>query len=269
MKTGRLVATGFLALFLVTGSGNTFAAPSGTVGQGNISVYKGGQLADKLTGSNPIEDESLLVCDGTCMIKARGISLIGSNGTQLAVKNEQNQFNLLVNEGRVDFVITDSINKVAFYTPKGQYAVADIMFNTSTANTVRGYMQVADDGTAEIGVNEGRMVFSTADGAKTVDSNNKILLAMADVPAEEGTTGAGAAGAAGSGAAAGAGISSGILIGGGMVVAAVAVGIIAASNDDGDVQLHPLIGQAPSIAPAATLSAQQPSQPPRAGSQAN
>jgi hypothetical protein len=262
MRTCQLVATGFLALFLVTGSGNTFAAPSGTVGQGNISVYKGGQLADKLTGSNPIEDESLLVCDGTCMIKARGISLIGSSGTKLAVKNDQNLFNLLVDEGRVDFVITDSISKVAFYTPKGQYTVADIMFNASTANTVRGYMEVAADGTAEVGVNEGRMVFSTADGTKTVDSNNKILLAMADVPAE-GAAGAGAAGAAAGGAA---GMSSGVLIGGGIVVAAVAVGVIAASNDDDDVQSLPAIGQAPSTPPAATPPAPQP---PRPGSPAN
>ena len=252
MRTGQLVATGFLALFLVAGSGNTFAAPSGTVGQGNISVYKGGQLADKLTGRNPIEDESLLVCDGTCMIKAQGISLIGSNGAKLAVKNDQNLFNLLVDEGRVDFIITDSISKVAFYTPKGQYTVADIMFNADTTNSVRGYMQVADDGTAEIGVDEGRMIFSTADGAKTVDSNNKILLAMADVPAE-GAAGAGAAGAAGAGSGAAAGtaaMSSGVLIGGGLVVAAVAVGVVAASNDDGDVQNFPAIGTPPAQQPA-------------------
>ena len=188
MRTDRFIATGILALFLVTGSGNAFAAPSGTVGQGNISVYKGGQLADKFTGQNPVEDEALLVCDGKCMIKSSGITLIGANGAKLAIKKDQELFNLLVNEGRVDFVITDSISKVAFYTPSGQYTVADIMFNAGTNNPVRGYMQVAGDGAAEVGVQEGRMVFSTAEGAKTVDSNNRILLAMADVTAGTRTT---------------------------------------------------------------------------------
>ena len=180
MKADRFIATGILALFLVTGSGNAFAAPSGAVAQGNISVFKGGQLAEKLTGQNPVEDEALLVCDGKCMIKAPGISLIGADGARLAIKKEQEQFNLLVNKGRVDFVINDSISKVAFYTSGGQYTVADIMFNASTNTPVRGYMQVADDGAVEIGVFEGRMVFSTAEGAKTVDSNNRLLLAMSE-----------------------------------------------------------------------------------------
>ncbi len=180
MKANRFIATGILALFLVTGSGNAFAAPSGAVAQGNISVYKGGKLADKLTGQNPVEEEALLVCNTKCMIKAPGISLVGADGANLAIKNEQEQFNLLVNKGRVDFVITDSINRVAFYTPDGQYTVADIMFNASTNTPVRGYMQVADDGAMEIGVLEGRMVFSTAEGAKTVDSNNRLLLGMAN-----------------------------------------------------------------------------------------
>lgn len=180
MRANQFVATGILALFLVTGSVNAFAAPSGAVAQGNISVFKGGQLADKLTGQNPIEDEALLICDGKCMIKAPGISLIGSDGAKLAIKQNQEQFNLLVNKGQVDFVITDSISKVAFYTPDGQYTVADIMFNASTNTPVRGYMQVADDGAIEIGVFEGRMVFSTAEGAKTVDSNNRLLLGMAN-----------------------------------------------------------------------------------------
>ncbi len=111
MKTNRFIATGILALFLVTGSGNVFAAPSGAVAQGNISVFKGGKLADKLTGQNPVEEEALLVCDGKCMIKALGISLVGADGARLAIKNEQDQFTLLVNNGRVDFVITDSISK--------------------------------------------------------------------------------------------------------------------------------------------------------------
>ena len=187
MKADRFIATGILALFLVTGSGNAFAAPSGAVAQGNISVFKGGQLAEKLTGQNPVEDEALLVCDGKCMIKAPGISLIGADGARLAIKNEQEQFNLLVNKGRVDFVITDSISKVAFYTPDGQFTVADIMFNASTNTPVRGYMQVADDGAVEIGVFEGRMVFSTAEGAKTVDSNNRLLLGMANPTGAEGS----------------------------------------------------------------------------------
>ena len=240
MRADRFVATGILALFLVTGSGNVFAAPSGTVGQGNISVYKGGQLADKLTGQNPVEDEALLVCDGKCMIKSSGISLIGANGAKLAIKKDQELFNLLVNQGRVDFVITDSISQVAFYTPSGQYTVADIMFNAGTNNPVRGYMQVADDGAAEIGVHEGRMVFNTGEGAKTVDSNNRILLAAADLPAgtvpTPTTTSVPTAGTVSATPVFG----TGAMIGGGMVAAAVGFNI-ALKNTGDDLPVNTIV----------------------------
>jgi hypothetical protein len=180
MKNQTFMATGIIALFLLAGSINTFAQPSGAVAQGDISVYKNGKLADTFTGKNPVVDGALLVCNGQCMIKATGVSLVGSDGAQLAIKNEQGQFNLLLKQGSVDFILTDRVGKMGFYTSDGQYTIADVVFNASTRTPVRGYMQVADGGT-KIGVYEGRMVFDTVEGAKTVDSNNYIVLAQADI----------------------------------------------------------------------------------------
>ena len=51
---------------------------------------------------------------------------------------------------------------------------------------VRGYARVKADGATEIGVEEGRLVFATADGMKTVDANQKIVLAVSEVPAPAG-----------------------------------------------------------------------------------
>ncbi|MCW5209496.1 hypothetical protein VU10_04805, partial [Desulfobulbus sp. US1] len=78
--------------------------------------------------------------------------------------------------GLVDFSLTEQVGKVAFYTAGGQYTVGDAMFNTSTDNAIRGYMQIADDGRARVGLHDGRMVFSTGEGPKTVNSNEYILL---------------------------------------------------------------------------------------------
>ena len=255
MKATRYLAAGVLSFCLVVGVGTAFSAQSGTVAQGNISVYQGGQLVERLTGQNPVTDESLLVCNGKCLVKTKGVSLIGVEGTRLAIKNDKDIFNLLVNKGRVDFVITGSVSKIAFYTPQSEYTIADIMLNASTHQPVRGYMNVSDDGRAEIGVTEGRMVFSTADGAKTVGNNDKIILAMADVgPGEK------AGGALLGGEAAGAaGFSTATLVGGGVVVAAVAVGIIASNNDDDDDSpaaqpVTSTTGEAPAPQPATVSS---------------
>ena len=54
-------------------------ATAGSVGHGDFGVYKGGQLADKLSGQNPIDEGALLVCDGKCMIKSEGVSLVAGS----------------------------------------------------------------------------------------------------------------------------------------------------------------------------------------------
>ena len=176
MKKLSLLTTGIVALFLVVGSTSAFAGLSGIIAQGDFSVYKKGKLADKMSGTTPVTEEALLVCEGNCLIKTKGIALVVQDGTEMAVKKSRDQFNLMVMNGLVDFSLTNQAGKVAFYTADGQYTVGDPMFNASTEDAVRGYMQIADDGRARVGLHDGRMVFSTGEGAKTVNSNEYILL---------------------------------------------------------------------------------------------
>ncbi|TKB09906.1 hypothetical protein [Desulforhopalus sp. IMCC35007] len=158
-------------------------AAGGSIGHGDISVFKNGQLSAKLSGQNPVEDGALLVCDGKCMLKSEGISIIATDKSQVAVTNEDDTFKLYVKEGTVDYVISSNARKIAFYTPQGTYTVAEVVFNASNNSVVKGSVTVAADGQTEISVTEGKMVFATADGMKTVDANNKIVLAVAPAAA--------------------------------------------------------------------------------------
>ena len=203
MKKICLLTTGIISLFLVVGSTNAFAGLSGIIAQGEFSVYKKGTLADKMSGITPVTEETLLVCESNCLIKTKGISLIVQDGTEMAVKKGPDQFNLMVTNGLVDFSLTNQAGKVAFYTADGQYTVGDAMFNASTESSVRGYMQITDDGRAKIGIHEGRMVFSTSVGPQTIDSQDYILLAQASAAsAAASASAAGGSGAASASAAA-------------------------------------------------------------------
>jgi len=157
-----------------------FAFAGGSIGHGDISVFKNGVLANKLSGQNPIEDGSLLACDGKCMLKSQGISIVAEDKSQIAVSNEADTFKLYVKEGSVDYVINNNTRKIAFYTPQGTYTVAEVVFNASGPSVVKGTVSVGEDGDTEISVIEGRMVFATADGMKAVDANQKIVLAQSD-----------------------------------------------------------------------------------------
>ena len=173
-----------MAALLTAGIAST-QADAGILAEGNISVYKAGNLSGTISGKNPVDEEALLVCNNKCMIKTTGISIVGTTGTELAVKNDQKQFNLLLKKGQVDFILSGTIGKMGFYTADSQYTSADVIYNASTASPVRGYMQVTPEGSTKIGIYEGQLVFDTAEGAKTIDSNNYILLAQADLGGSE------------------------------------------------------------------------------------
>ncbi len=177
MKKTLVKAVAFLTIFAFSTANMAFAAGS-SVGIGNISVYKSGELITKLTGQSPIEDGSLLVCDGKCIIKSEGITLIGANKAAVAVANEEDTFRLFIKEGSVDFVINNNMRQIAFYTPGGTYTVADVIFNASSQSAVKGKVVVDNAGNTEISVSEGRMVFATDEGMKTVDANSKLVLAV-------------------------------------------------------------------------------------------
>jgi hypothetical protein len=178
MKKTFLKAAAIAAVISFSTVNIGFAA-GGSIGHGNLSVYKSGQLVSKLTGQNPIEDGSLLVCDGKCMIKSEGISLIAGDKANVAVANEENTFKLYVKEGKVDYIINSNVRTISFYTPQGAYTVAEVIFNAGSRSAVKGTVEVDSKGITEITVTEGRMVFATAEGMKTVDANNKIVLAVA------------------------------------------------------------------------------------------
>jgi hypothetical protein len=159
------------------------AFAGGSVGYGNFSVLDNqGALSTRLSGQNPLEEGALLICEKKCMVKSQGISLIGTDGAKMAVVSEADTYNLLVREGRVNFIINNNARKLAFITPQGTYTLAEAVFSAAGSSAVRGSVVVGPAGRTEISVMEGRLVFTTGDGIKTVDANQKLILAAIASP---------------------------------------------------------------------------------------
>ncbi len=216
----KKIAVAALTLLMTFGP-VTSGFSAGSVSHGDISVFKGEQLADKLSGQNPVDEGSLMVCDGKCMIKSEGISLVATDQAKFAIQNEDSVFNLYVRSGELNYVVNDNSRKIAFHTPGGTYSVAEVVFNASSSPVVRGSVVVNEAGETEISVSEGRLVFATATGMKTVDADHKIVLAIAEV---------------GAGAGLGAGIGTGTIVTGALITTAVVGGaiVIESNNDDDD-----------------------------------
>jgi len=159
--------------------------PNNSIGKGNFAVYEKGQFIERLTGQNPIPENTLLSCQGKCLIKSQGIALVAQDGTKLAIKNQEERFSIYFQKGLVNFVITKDSRKIAFYTPEGAFTVADALFNASSQSSVRGFITVNKKGQTEIGVFQGRMIFTTARGTQVVGANEKIILAVSNVKTTE------------------------------------------------------------------------------------
>lgn len=178
MKKTLAKAIALTAAFSLITVNAVFAG--GAIGHGDISILNDqGQVATKLAGQNPIEDGALLVCDGKCMLKSQGISIIADDKSKIAVKNETDIFKLYVKEGQVDYVINSNARKIAFITPQGTHTIAEAIFSASTGSVVKGSVRVTEEGETQIAVSEGRLVFTTAEGVQTVDANNGLILAQA------------------------------------------------------------------------------------------
>lgn len=163
-----------------------FAFQGGSLAQGTFTVYKNGKIFEKLTGQNPVEEGALLDCNSQCLFKSKGIALVASINTRLALKDEADTYSIYLEKGYVDFVITDNTRKFAVHTADGVYTVADVIFDASSQTVVRGYIAINKEGKTEVGVREGRMVFATANGTQTVNPDNRIILAIGDVPNQGG-----------------------------------------------------------------------------------
>ena len=106
----KIAVTALAMLFAFSTTSSCLAA--GSIAHGDLSVYKSGQLADKLSGQNPVDEGSLMVCDGKCMIKSEGISLVATDQAKFAIQNEESVFNLYVRDGQLNFIIPKVSYKV-------------------------------------------------------------------------------------------------------------------------------------------------------------
>lgn len=258
--TKKIAAWALMAAFIPA---NTLLA-AGITGTGNIGVYRDGKVVQQLAGDSQINANDMLVCSGQCSLRSSGITLTANDQSRLAVRDSETNFDLFLAQGRVDFAITSAARTISFHTPEGTYSSAAVVFNAATEPVVRGWAQISPDGSTEIGVTEGKMVFTTADGEKIVDANHKIQLAASELPAEDEDDdraaamlfgGSGKKGITASGAPPW--LGGAVLIGGGLAILTTA---IVSSSDSGDTAYNVA---APS--PATPDAPTAPVAPPSAG----
>ena len=174
----------FTALILLLSWGTT--AQAVTKGRimtnGKVTLYKNGQGVTTYTDQGALDENALISCDGTCMVKMQGISLSAIDQTRFALKESADALNLFVGSGKIYFIVTDPTRQFVFYSPTGHHIKTEgFIASANTDSAIKGFVEVKNKAT-EIGMDTGSMVVQTAEGTQTVNPGQTIVLAMADVP---------------------------------------------------------------------------------------
>jgi len=161
----------------------TYAATKGRIlANGTVSLHKNGKVVRSFTEQGPIDENALIACEGTCMVKMKGLSLIAVDNTMFAVKELNQAVNLYVLRGRINFAVSDVSKEFSFYTPGGYFVKTEgFLAPASTDSSVKGYIDVSEK-IAEIGMDSGTMLVQTNNGPQTIPPGQSIQLAMVDVP---------------------------------------------------------------------------------------
>lgn len=177
----------FTALILLLSWGTT--AQAVTKGRimtnGKVTLYKNGQGVTTYTDQGALDENALISCDGTCMVKMQGISLSAIDQTRFAIKESADALNLFVGSGKIYFIVTDLTRQFVFYSPTGHHIKTEgFIASANTDSAIKGFVEVKNKAT-EIGMDTGSMVVQTAEGSQTVNPGQTIVLAMADVPDDQ------------------------------------------------------------------------------------
>jgi len=108
------------------------------------------------------------------LIKFIGGILVVEKGTSLEAKEDNNNINFYISNGNINFRIDPSKAVVGFYTPNGMVMTEHIA--KSSLNNVEGRIEINDNGTSLVKLQDGSLISVAEDGSTTRIRNGQAII---------------------------------------------------------------------------------------------
>ena len=183
-KKRCLRAFNILIVLAFTTSGIADFNTGRIIPKGKVLIYRGEQQVGELTSEAPFPEDSLIACDGGCIVKLADLILVAEDKSMFSVSTGAKSRELFLKQGTVYFALDKLPQSLVFMTPQAIATAQRVMLNVAVDGALlKGYVSVAGD-SAEIGIIEGgSMLISTEKGKAAIKSGSRIILAQADQPA--------------------------------------------------------------------------------------
>jgi len=108
------------------------------------------------------------------LIRFIGGILVVEKGTSLEAKEDNNNINFYISNGNINFRIDPSKVVVGFYTPNGMVMTENI--TNSSLNNVEGRIEINDNGTSLVKLQDGVLISVSEDGSTTKIRNGQAII---------------------------------------------------------------------------------------------
>lgn len=186
MFTSRMLAACLLfgTLFAQPLTASCGAAPR-LIPHGSVTLLDSGTVVDK---EIPAPAGMLMACKGKCYIEGHGVQLMGADKTVFAVHEDGALFNVMVQQGSLDFALTANATPLRFQTPFDALTARPHLIPVSSESVVRGTLQVTEH-RAVLSMTQGSLELTTSQGQQLVQAGNALVLTQAVVGSETNATG--------------------------------------------------------------------------------
>jgi hypothetical protein len=185
MFTSRILAACLLfgALFAQPLTASCGAAPR-LIPHGSVTLLDSGTVVDK---EIPAPAGMLMACKGQCYIEGHGVQLMGADKTIFAVHEDETLFNVMVQQGSLDFALAADATPLRFQTPFDSLTARPHLIPVSSESVVRGTLQVTEH-RAVLSMTQGSLELTTSQGQQLVQAGNALVLTQAVVGGEVNAT---------------------------------------------------------------------------------
>jgi len=159
---------------------NTRLVPSG-----KVSVLHDGKEVSRFRSEMPLPQGILMACNGNCVVQSRDVQMVVHNKAVFALIEDDSQWDLTVNSGRVDFAVRDEGKPISFHTPHDLVQTQRIIVPAGSEGLLRGHI-VVEAKTTELGVDQGAMQVLSRNGVDLIQEGHSIVLAQAEMSASPG-----------------------------------------------------------------------------------
>jgi hypothetical protein len=175
MKRGMMWV--LLGMFMAAAPCAWAGFPGEVLPQGDVLIYEQGKPLARFHQEFPLPEGSLIACNGACLVRINKISLLAGDKSRFALSEGQEGWNLLIEQGKVNFILLSGSPPLIFHTPYHVLVTKGVITPAATDSTTEGMIEVTE-GKTTLALTQGQLQVLIDGEEQLLQAGSRIQLAQ-------------------------------------------------------------------------------------------